>query len=134
MSKRYPTTLAGFGERTRLLGEPFSKNAVMGTSKARASCCKVATLGELLSFSMRLRVFTANPLFWANARMDKPCLARSARSANPTSTSLFDSGSFDGAVFALAGGQPHRLVPPLRVFVGAWLSIKSDPIVLLTNN
>ena len=48
---------------------------------------KVATLGEVLAFSMRLSVFTARPLFSAKARMDKSRFVRKAFSAAPTFTS-----------------------------------------------
>src|SRR5512136_2645318 len=59
----------------------------MGTSNAAAICCKVLTLGEVLPFSIRLKVLTFSPLRSASARMDRPHSSRKSRKRWPTLTS-----------------------------------------------
>ena len=49
-----------------------TKKALIGSSSAAATCCKVLTLGEVLPFSIRLRVLTLSPLCSAKARMERP--------------------------------------------------------------
>src|SRR5512143_605163 len=84
------------------LGALLSKNAVMGTSNAAAICCRVLTLGEVLPFSIRLKVLTFKPLRSASARMERSRSFRSSRNRRPTLTSELVDERALGAGFGLA--------------------------------
>ena len=84
---------------------PLSKNAVMGTCRALASCSSVLTLGEVLPFSIRLRVLKFRPLFSARVRMDSLRSRRSCRRLRPTSM-LSLAGSLPDCSGS-AGGEPR---------------------------
>src|SRR3974390_3660921 len=89
-----------------------SKKAVMGTCNAAAICCKVLTLGEVLPFSIRLKVLTFRPLRSASARMDKFRSFRNSRKRWPT----FTSGTVLVRVLLEERGGP---MVPERGLVGA---------------